>query len=138
MSPPLEGLASITRAGGAHRASASIGNDPAKPDIVVSANGGNDLIYLPQNNARTLARQVVKALLAQDYTSGVFVRDDLGPVAGTLPLSKVGLRGWSANANAGHRRELPLRNDGLRSAAVLQRDRIRYHPVAGARPSRQL
>ena len=75
------------------RASASIGNDPAKPDIVVGANGGNDLIYLPQDNARTLVRQVVKALLAQDYTSGVFVRDDLGPVAGTLPLSKVGLKG---------------------------------------------
>ena len=75
------------------RASASIGNDPAKPDIVVGANGGNDLIYLPQDNAKTLVRQVVKALLAQDYTSGVFVRDDLGPVPGTLPMSKVGLKG---------------------------------------------
>ena len=120
------------------RASASIGNDPAKPDIVVGANGGNDLIYLPQDNAKTLVRQVVKALLAQDYTSGVFVRDDLGPVPGTLPMSKSGPQRWSANANAGHRREFPLRNDGLRSAAVLQRDRIRYHPFAGARPSRQL
>ncbi|MBR1268932.1 alkaline phosphatase family protein [Bradyrhizobium sp. AUGA SZCCT0222] len=75
------------------RASASIGNDPAKPDIVVGANGGNDLIYLPQDNAKTLVRQVVKALLAQDYTSGVFVRDDLGPIPGTLPLSRVGLKG---------------------------------------------
>lgn len=75
------------------RASASIGNDPAKPDIVVGVNGGNDLIYLPQDNARTLVRKVVKALLAQDYTSGVFVRDDLGPVPGTLPMSRVGLTG---------------------------------------------
>ena len=75
------------------RASASIGNDPAKPDIVVGANGGNDLIYLPQDNAKTLVRQVVKALLAQDYISGVFVRDDLGAVPGTLPMSKVGLTG---------------------------------------------
>ncbi|MDB5584717.1 MAG: alkaline phosphatase family protein, partial [Bradyrhizobium sp.] len=75
------------------RASASIGKDPAKPDIVVGVNGGNDLIYLPQDNARTLVRPVVKALLAQDYTSGVFVRDDLGPVPGTLPLSRVGLTG---------------------------------------------
>ncbi|MBR1223644.1 MULTISPECIES: alkaline phosphatase family protein [unclassified Bradyrhizobium] len=75
------------------RASASIGNDPAKPDIVVGANGGNDLIYLPQDNAKTMVRQVVKALLAQDYTSGVFVRDDLGPIPGTLPLSRVGLKG---------------------------------------------
>ena len=75
------------------RASASIGADPAKPDIVVAVNGGNDLIYLPRDNAKPLARKVVKALLAQDYTSGVFVRDDLGPVAGALPMSKVGLTG---------------------------------------------
>jgi arylsulfatase A-like enzyme len=75
------------------RASASIGADPTKPELVIAVNGGNDLIYLPRDNARTLARQVVKALLAQDYTSGVFVRDDLGPVAGALPMSKVGLTG---------------------------------------------
>ena len=75
------------------RASASIGADPAKPDIVIAVNGGNDLIYLPRDNAKTLARRVVKVLLAQDYTSGVFVRDDLGPVAGALPMSRVGLTG---------------------------------------------
>jgi hypothetical protein len=75
------------------RANASIGNDPAKPDVVVGTNGGNDLIYLPQGNAKALVKQVVKALLAQDYTSGVFVRDDLGPIPGTLPMSRVGLTG---------------------------------------------
>ena len=75
------------------RSSASVGNDPAKPDIVIGANGGNDLVYLPQGNAKTLARQVVKVLLAQDYTSGVFVRDDLGPIPGTLALSKIALQG---------------------------------------------
>ncbi len=75
------------------RSNASLGNDPAKPDIVIGTNGGNDLIYLPQASAKSLVRQVVKALLAQDYTSGVFVRDDHGPIAGTLPLSKVGLKG---------------------------------------------
>ena len=81
--------------GGKHprRANASIGNNPAKPDVVIGANGGADLIYLPQDNAKTLVRQVVRALLAQDYTSGVFVRDDLGPIAGTLPMSRVGLTG---------------------------------------------
>ena len=81
--------------------------------------------------------KVVKALLAQDYTSGVFVRDDLGPIPGTLPMSKSGPERRSANANAGHRREFPLRDDGLRPAAVLQRDRIRYQPVAGAGSSWQ-
>jgi arylsulfatase A-like enzyme len=75
------------------RASAILGNDPAKPDVVIGVNGGNDLIYLPQANAKELAPKVVKALLAQDYTSGIFVRDDLGPVPGTLPMSKIGLKG---------------------------------------------
>ena len=75
------------------RASAILGNDPAKPDVVIGVNGGNDLIYLPQANAKELAPKVVKALLAQDYTSGIFVRDDLGAIAGTLPMSKIGLKG---------------------------------------------
>ncbi|MEA2875419.1 MAG: hypothetical protein QOF14_615 [Hyphomicrobiales bacterium] len=75
------------------RGSAILGHDPAKPDVVVGPNGGNDLIYLPQDNAKELAPRIVKALLAQDYTSGVFVRDDLGSIPGTLPLSAVGLAG---------------------------------------------
>jgi hypothetical protein len=92
--PSPEGPAVDYKAGRhPRRSSASVGNDPAKPDIVIGANGGNDLIYLPQGNAKTLVRQVVKVLLAQDYASGVFVRDDLGPIPGTLPLSKVGLKG---------------------------------------------
>src|ERR1043166_3998624 len=31
--------------------------------------------------------------LAQDYVSGLFVDDDLGPIPGTLPLSAVNLKG---------------------------------------------
>ena len=75
------------------RASGVLGSDPAKPEVVVAVNGGNDLIYLPQANAKELAPKVVKALLAQDYTSGVFVRDDLGRIPGTLPMSIIGLKG---------------------------------------------
>lgn len=75
------------------RASAILGNDPAKPDIVIGVNGGNDLIYFPQDNAKELAPKVVNALLAQDYTSGIFVHDDLGSIPGTLPLSVIGLKG---------------------------------------------
>ncbi|MCX7309688.1 MAG: alkaline phosphatase family protein [Afipia sp.] len=75
------------------RSSAIVGNDPAKPDIVVGANGGNDLIYFPQANAKTLVPKVVGALLAQDYVSGIFVRDDFGRFPGTLPLSRIGLQG---------------------------------------------
>jgi hypothetical protein len=72
--------------------SALIGADPKKPAVVVAANGGTDLIYLPTHDRR-LARRIVKALLAQDYTSAVFVNDALGPVQGALPMSAVGLTG---------------------------------------------
>ncbi|HKS64635.1 MAG TPA: alkaline phosphatase family protein [Xanthobacteraceae bacterium] len=81
--------------GGKHprRGSAILGADPAKPEVVVATNGGNDLIYFPQGNGRDLAPKVVKMLLAQDYTSGVFVNDELGRIPGTLPLSAIGLKG---------------------------------------------
>jgi len=69
-----------------------IGRDAATPDIAVAANGGSDLIYLPQHD-RALAARVVEALLAQDYVSGLFVDDDLGSVPGTLPLSAINLKG---------------------------------------------
>jgi Type I phosphodiesterase / nucleotide pyrophosphatase len=69
-----------------------LGQDPAKPDVVVATNGGSDLIYLP-NNDRKLAGRVVKALLEQDYVSGLFVEDDLGRFSGTLRLSLLSLRG---------------------------------------------
>src|SRR6195952_1803725 len=69
-----------------------LGQDPAKPDLVIATNGGSDLIYLP-NNDRKLAGRTVKALLEQDYISGLFVEDDLGKFPGTLPLSLLGLRG---------------------------------------------
>ncbi len=84
-----------TVAAGAHtsRANGLIGEDPAKPEVVVAANGGSDLIYLPQGDAKTLAPRVVDALLAQDYVSGIFVDDDLGRLDGTLPLSSIGLKG---------------------------------------------
>ena len=75
------------------RANGHIGNDPEKPDVVIAANGGADLIYLPQGNARELAPRVVKALLAQDYVSGIFVDSALGNIAGTLPLNTIGLKG---------------------------------------------
>jgi arylsulfatase A-like enzyme len=69
-----------------------LGKDPAKPDVVVATNGGSNLIYLP-NNDRKLAGRIVKALLEQDYVSGLFVRDDLGRFPGALPLSALNLRG---------------------------------------------
>jgi len=69
-----------------------LGNDPAKPELVVATNGGSNLIYFP-NSDRKLAGRTVKALLEQDYVSGLFVEDDLGRFPGTLPLSLLSLRG---------------------------------------------
>src|SRR3954454_12817519 len=71
-----------------------LGRDPAKPDVVIATNGGSDLVYLP-NHDRKLAGRIVKALLEQDYVSGIFVEDDLGRFPGALPLSQLGLKGKS-------------------------------------------
>lgn len=70
-----------------------IGPDPDRSKVVVAANGGADLIYLPQGLDRRLARKIVRALQSQDYTSALFVDDRLGAIPGTLPLSAVGLQG---------------------------------------------
>ena len=73
--------------------------DPAHPDVVVAANGGSDLIYIPAMNAKDpgpakeTADSIVKFLLTQDYVSGVFVNDKLGKIPGALSMSDVGLMG---------------------------------------------
>src|ERR1700738_3777590 len=69
-----------------------LGQDPAKPGLVVATNGGSDLIYLPIKDKK-LATRTVKALLEQDYVSGIFVDDKLGRYPGTLPLSVINLKG---------------------------------------------
>jgi len=81
-------------AAGSHpvRANGLIGTDPNDPDVVVAANGGSDLVYVPKGDRATVAR-VVAALLKQDYVSGLFVDDSLGRFPGTLPLSAINLKG---------------------------------------------
>ena len=74
------------------RGNALIGGDKDKPDVVVAANGGSDLVYLPAGD-NTLARKVVDILSRQDYVSGLFVSDDLGAIPGTLPISAIDLKG---------------------------------------------
>jgi hypothetical protein len=75
-----------------------LGADPAKPDLVVATNGGSDLIYLPCRDKK-LAERTVKALLDQDYVSGLFVDDSLGRFPGTLPLSNINLKGKAVTPN---------------------------------------
>jgi len=66
--------------------------DKAAPKAVVTANGGSDLIYLPDGD-RDTARRVVEALLAEDYVSGIFVDAKLGKFPGTLTLDDIALEG---------------------------------------------
>jgi arylsulfatase A-like enzyme len=70
-----------------------LGRDPAHPDVVVASNGGSDLIYLPQKNAKALAGDVVKFLTTQDYVAAIFVNDKLGKFPGALAMSDVNLIG---------------------------------------------
>ena len=74
--------------------SAILGRDPAKPEIVVAANAGSNLIYLPNAaTAKTHATEIVNFLLTQDYTGAIFVHDRLGKIAGALSMSDVNLIG---------------------------------------------
>jgi hypothetical protein len=75
------------------KANGLIGADPASPEVVVAANGGADLIYLPKSNAKELIGKIVDLLLGQDYVSGLFVDDALGSLPGTLPLSAINFKG---------------------------------------------
>jgi arylsulfatase A-like enzyme len=81
-------------AGSSHpsRGNGLIGSDPNQPEVVVAANGGSDLVYLPKKDGK-LAGRVVAALLAQDYVSGLFVDDSLGRFPGTLPLTAINMKG---------------------------------------------
>jgi hypothetical protein len=69
-----------------------IGGDRSNPKVVVAANGGSDLIYIPDGD-KAIAKRVVDALLSQDYVSGLFVDSKLGKFPGTLSLDDIALDG---------------------------------------------
>jgi len=62
--------------------------------VVVVANGGSDLIYLPAHDPELLKR-IVAFLARQDYVGGLFVNDEYKNVAGALPTSSIRLIGSS-------------------------------------------
>jgi len=62
--------------------------------VVVAANGGSDLIYLPAHDA-DLVKRIVAFLAQQDYVGGIFVNDEYKNVPGTLPSSAIRLIGSS-------------------------------------------
>ena len=75
------------------KGSALLGADPAHPEIAIMSNGGTDLIYLTGPDPKAMARRLVPLLTAQDYTATLFVNDDLGAIAGALPMSAINLKG---------------------------------------------
>ena len=62
--------------------------------VIVAANGGSDLIYLP-NHDPALVKRIVAFLARQDYVGGIFVNDEYGSVPGALPSSSIRLVGSS-------------------------------------------
>jgi len=68
------------------------GANPPDAKVVVAANGGSDLIYVPDHDLETV-KKVVDFLSKQSYTSGLFVDDSFGSISGTLPLSSINLKG---------------------------------------------
>jgi hypothetical protein len=51
------------------------------------------------NKDKKLAARTIKALLEQDYVSGLFVDDKLGRFPGTLEMSQLGLKGKAVTPN---------------------------------------
>ena len=68
--------------------------DGSDAKLIVAANGGSDLLYVPGRDPATV-REVVRLLSTYDYIGGIFVDDQYGPIPGSLPLSAVGLVGAS-------------------------------------------
>ncbi len=70
------------------------------------------MIYLP-NRDKKLAARTIKALLDQDYISGLFVDDKLGRYPGTLEMSQLGLKGKAVTPTPVDRGQLSLLHDRL-------------------------
>jgi len=72
--------------------------DGSDAQLIVAANGGADLIYVPSGSVQTV-RATVATLARLDYVGGIFVDDRYCTTAtdcpGALPMSSVGLVGAS-------------------------------------------
>jgi hypothetical protein len=73
--------------------------DGSDAKLIVAANGGSDLIYVPGKNV-DVVRETIDILMRLDYVGGVFVDDQFCPspvdCPGALPLSAIGLVGRSS------------------------------------------
>ena len=89
---PDDGYKTIPDGQHSKLANGLIGGDKNNPKVVVAANGGSDLIYLPDGD-KALAKRIVDYLLTQDYISGLFVDSKLGKFPGALSLDDIALEG---------------------------------------------
>ena len=62
--------------------------------VVVAANGGSDLIYLPAHDP-DMVKKIASFLARQDYVGGLFIDDAYTNVPGALPSSSIRLIGSS-------------------------------------------
>jgi len=67
-------------------------NSPRDGKVIVAANGGTDLIYVPDGDAARIA-DVATFLLAQDYVDALFVDGPGHAVPGALSLRDINLAG---------------------------------------------
>jgi len=72
--------------------------DGSDAELIVAANGGSNLIYVPSQSSE-LVRAAINALVQMDYVGSIFVDDKFckseGGCPGALPMSAVGLVGHS-------------------------------------------
>jgi len=99
---PDRANAEIDRDGGDHPqgGNALLGPSRDAPMAMVAANGGSDLIYVPDGpSKRATAKRIFDKLVAAPYVGALFVNDDLlkdgdpKDFAGALPMSEINLMG---------------------------------------------
>jgi arylsulfatase A-like enzyme len=61
-------------------------------EVIVTANGGSDLLYLPHADGAQV-RHVLELLAGLDYVGALFVDDKFAPLPGALPFSSIALHG---------------------------------------------
>jgi arylsulfatase A-like enzyme len=73
--------------------------DGSDATLIVAANGGSDLVYVPSGSA-DIVHKTIDILMQLDYVGGLFVDDRYcaapSDCPGSLPLSAIGLTGHSA------------------------------------------
>jgi predicted AlkP superfamily pyrophosphatase or phosphodiesterase len=72
---------------------AVVKSDGSDAKAIVAANGGSDLIYIPNHDAE-MVRKIVAELATRDYVASLFINDHkYASVPGALPMSLINLIG---------------------------------------------